>query len=231
MKTWKDIPYHDKYEASIYGEIRDKKTGEKISSFTRGDDKHQLVNLIHETECITLGVHRIIAMTFIPNPNMYPVVHHIDDDPENNKASNLKWVTQQQNVWFQKRNAVNFTVYHHGKVKYKFNTKKSLREFLNVSKKQADLIISSSHDNQISYSVLENIMNKIRFENSLSVAYRGGKAKKGRGKLQQWIGKLSDDEIKRLKYDLGSRKLKPKEFEFKYLHTKKQVRDYFKNVK
>lgn len=43
-------------------------------------------------------VHRIIAMTFIPNPNRYPQVNHIDGNTKNNSASNLEWVTPKMNI-------------------------------------------------------------------------------------------------------------------------------------
>lgn len=44
-----------------------------------------------------LRVHRIVAETFIPNPNNYPVIDHIDGDKKNNKVENLKWCTQSEN--------------------------------------------------------------------------------------------------------------------------------------
>lgn len=42
-------------------------------------------------------VNRLVAMTFIPNPNNYPIVHHIDGDRLNNKVSNLEWVDNSNN--------------------------------------------------------------------------------------------------------------------------------------
>lgn len=41
--------------------------------------------------------HRIIAETFIPNPENLPVVNHIDADGYNNKVDNLEWCTIQHN--------------------------------------------------------------------------------------------------------------------------------------
>ncbi len=43
-------------------------------------------------------VHILVALAFIPNPNNYPVVMHLDDDTENNCTQNLKWGTQQDNI-------------------------------------------------------------------------------------------------------------------------------------
>lgn len=42
-------------------------------------------------------LHRIIATAFVPNPLGKKFVNHIDGNKENNKASNLEWVTQSEN--------------------------------------------------------------------------------------------------------------------------------------
>lgn len=43
------------------------------------------------------SVHRLVALTYIKNPNNYPVVNHIDENKLNNNVKNLEWVTQKQN--------------------------------------------------------------------------------------------------------------------------------------
>ena len=42
--------------------------------------------------------HRIIAESFIPNPNNLPIVNHIDGDKQNNNVNNLEWRTQGYNL-------------------------------------------------------------------------------------------------------------------------------------
>lgn len=44
------------------------------------------------------SMHRLVASTFIPNPNNLPVVMHIDNDKLHNHVTNLKWGTQSDNV-------------------------------------------------------------------------------------------------------------------------------------
>ena len=43
-------------------------------------------------------VHRLVAETFIPNPNNYPIINHKDENPKNNNADNLEWCDYSYNV-------------------------------------------------------------------------------------------------------------------------------------
>ena len=43
-------------------------------------------------------VHRLVAKLFIPNPNNYPHIDHIDGNRGNNHATNLRWTTAKMNM-------------------------------------------------------------------------------------------------------------------------------------
>ena len=42
-------------------------------------------------------IHRMVAEAFIPNPNNFPEVDHIDTNKNNNTVNNLRWVTHSEN--------------------------------------------------------------------------------------------------------------------------------------
>lgn len=44
------------------------------------------------------GLHRIIAQAFIPNPNNYPCIDHINRDSLDNRICNLRWCTHKMNM-------------------------------------------------------------------------------------------------------------------------------------
>jgi hypothetical protein len=43
-------------------------------------------------------VHRLLAETFIPNPNNYPVVNHLNGKKEDNSLENLEWCSYSENT-------------------------------------------------------------------------------------------------------------------------------------
>jgi len=52
------------------------------------------------------GLHQLLAIAFIPNPNNHEVVRHLDDNKNNNSLSNLKWGTIKENIEDAIRNNV-----------------------------------------------------------------------------------------------------------------------------
>lgn len=101
MKLWKDIPgYEGFYQADIFGNIRSirfKKQKKLKFSFTKtGYLKIKLTDKYGKQN--THQVHRLIALTFLPNSQNLPIVHHKNNIRSDNNIENLEWVNQKYNV-------------------------------------------------------------------------------------------------------------------------------------
>jgi len=106
MEIWKDIlGYEGLFQISNKGRIKRLATigiykkSEKILN-TNYTDKggYKRVSLLKNGTYKTFGIHRLVAEHFLPNPNNYPIVMHIDNNPANNLLSNLQWGTQTHNM-------------------------------------------------------------------------------------------------------------------------------------
>ena len=106
MEIWKEIEGFDGYQVSNYGRV---KSLERVRQFGRGfvtfpekflnivSNPYSRVTLSKNSKIYQKTIHRLVATAFIPNLNSYPVVMHIDDNPENNHYLNLKWATHAMN--------------------------------------------------------------------------------------------------------------------------------------
>lgn len=51
-------------------------------------------------------VHRLVALSFIPNINNLPQINHKDTDKLNNRVDNLEWVTPLENITHSIKNGL-----------------------------------------------------------------------------------------------------------------------------
>ena len=86
------------YMISDYGRVWADKTGQFIK--VKRMDNHG-----HMGVCLCVNgcrhyeyIHRLMAKAFIPNPNGYNIVRHLNDDPSDNCLDNLAWGTQEDNM-------------------------------------------------------------------------------------------------------------------------------------
>ena len=84
------------YQINEKGEIYSKKTN-KILTGTIYNTGYRMVRLTTSKGKKGYAVHRLVAITFLPNPNNLPVVNHKDGNKLNNNVENLEWVTQSYN--------------------------------------------------------------------------------------------------------------------------------------
>ena len=63
-----------------------------------GSSGYVILNTWCNYEQKTYSIHRVVATLFVPNPNNYPEVNHIDGDKLNNYYKNLEWKTRSGNI-------------------------------------------------------------------------------------------------------------------------------------
>ena len=90
--------YEGLYEVSDKGRVKSLKFGkERILKPVRNTCGYLQVSLYKKGEMKPYRIHRLVAKTFIPNPDNLPQVNHIDENPSNNKSENLEWCDQKYN--------------------------------------------------------------------------------------------------------------------------------------
>ena len=92
MKT---IKRFDCYLINKNGVVFSKITGKELKPFLRKG--YLCVCLYNFGVKCTIYVHRLVAETYIDNPLNKPCIDHIDGNPFNNHADNLRWVTVKEN--------------------------------------------------------------------------------------------------------------------------------------
>lgn len=97
METWKTVDGYSDYEVSTEGRIKRKSTGTLLVQ-TPDSRGYPSVTIYDETGQHTKNVHRILAKTFIPNPENKRTVNHKDGNKRNNHISNLEWNTSSENL-------------------------------------------------------------------------------------------------------------------------------------
>lgn len=110
-EVWKDIQgYEGLYQVSNLGRV--KSLGRFIDRLVYGnywqEEKilkpnktkygYLIVELRKNKKPKSFLVHRLVAITFIPNSENKPEVDHINADKTNNSVNNLRWVTAKENV-------------------------------------------------------------------------------------------------------------------------------------
>lgn len=90
------IPNHEGFYATKDGQIIGKRGKPLIGHVDRCGYKEVLLSENGVTN--QYRVHRLIAETFIPNPNNLPCVNHKDGNKLNNCVDNLEWCTYSDNT-------------------------------------------------------------------------------------------------------------------------------------
>ena len=106
-EVWKDIDeYEGLYQVSNYGRIKSLKKGKEIILKSRKDkDGYSQVGLWKNGSKKQKTVHRLVALHFIPNDDLFKTeINHKDENKENNNINNLEWTDHITNINYGNRN-------------------------------------------------------------------------------------------------------------------------------
>lgn len=118
-EIWKDIPeYEGLYQASNLGRVRSLdrvSIGVRFNSTRKGrilkgrPVRHGYLAIVLYGKDLSLkniAIHRVVAITFLDNPENKPCVNHKNLIKTDNRLENLEWCTHQENMKHAGKNGV-----------------------------------------------------------------------------------------------------------------------------
>ena len=105
-EIWKDIEgYEGLYQVSNFGRILSIRSHYILKgSMSSQGYKVTTLSKPNHKEAKRVLIHRLVAKSFVPNPQNKPQVNHIDGNKLNNNANNLEWVTGKENIQHTSKN-------------------------------------------------------------------------------------------------------------------------------
>lgn len=102
-EIFKDIPgYEGLYQISNLGNVKSlhyNKSNRQVILKPRLNKKgYCRVGLHSKGESKDFFIHRLVAESFIPNPNNLSDVNHKDENKQNNCVNNLEWLSHRDNM-------------------------------------------------------------------------------------------------------------------------------------
>lgn len=85
------------YEVDEAGNVYSLRSGRKLTPKNNWDG-YLRIQLWDQGKCKFVGIHRLIAEAFVPNPDNKPFVNHKNGNKQDNRAENLEWCTQHENI-------------------------------------------------------------------------------------------------------------------------------------
>jgi hypothetical protein len=149
------LPYIINKDGSVFN-----LKGKKMKPTLRKDGYYQIGLQIYFKKQNNFFIHRLVAITHIPNPNNLPIVNHINGIKTDNRAENLEWVSSSENMKHAYRtNLKNTQGEKHSQSKLTEGIVKQIRnEYVKHSKIYGSTALSKKYN--ISFNQIIKIINK-----------------------------------------------------------------------
>lgn len=96
-EVYKTIEDYPNYQISNLGNVKNTKADTILKPYnTKSGYLH--IDLFNENGRKTFTVHRLVASTFLDNPNNHPIINHINENKTDNRVENLEWCDSKYNI-------------------------------------------------------------------------------------------------------------------------------------
>lgn len=95
MEIFKVIKEFPNYQISNLGNVKNSKGELMVVGKRKSNSGYIQIRFYYNGKYHYRYIHRLIADTFIPNPNNYRTVNHIDGNKTNNVVTNLEWASDE----------------------------------------------------------------------------------------------------------------------------------------
>ena len=96
-EQWLPIEDNPDYWVSTHGRVWSSRSQMFIKPKRLDRQGHLGIAMSHGNHASYRYLHRLMAQAFIPNPNRYSIVRHLNDNKDDNTIENLAWGTQKDN--------------------------------------------------------------------------------------------------------------------------------------
>lgn len=158
-ESWRPVAEFHGYEVSDHGCVRTLRRANPILMTPVIDaDGYSRIKLVKDGRYVHQLVHRLVATAFIgPAPEGMPICRHKDNDPANNRPSNLAWGTQADNMADKLIHGTAQIGSKHPHASICEETARQIKERLSSGRQPRGLLKHISRDMGVSYHVVADI--------------------------------------------------------------------------